>query len=96
MSNLTKTQALETLLSSEGWAVLNEQMNAAILQAAFQLVDQQNMTLDEIHYRRGAMWAARQFLNMPSQIKQIMDGELLMDAAMKQAASNPNEANQYN
>lgn len=44
------------------------------------------MPLDEIHFRRGAMWAARKFLELPNQVEAILKNELLMDAALKAEA----------
>jgi hypothetical protein len=87
-STKSKADALQKLLDSPGWTVLKERMEASILQAAYQLVDERSMPPDEIHFRRGAIWAARKFLELPSQVKSILDNELLMDEAMK-AASKP-------
>jgi hypothetical protein len=86
MSNKTKHAELEKLLKSPGWKILQEQMETAILQAAYQMVDQRGMALEEIHFRRGSMWAARRFLDLPTQIKAILENELLMDAALKAEA----------
>jgi hypothetical protein len=49
------------------------------------------MPLEEVHFRRGAIWAARKFIELPSQIKSILDNDILMDAAMK-AGSKPTGA----
>lgn len=83
MTKKQKADAIQKLLDSEGWKVLQEQMEASILQAAFQLVEQRNTPIEDIHFRRGSMWAARKFLDLPSQIKSILDNDLLMDAAIK-------------
>jgi hypothetical protein len=83
MTKKQKADALQKLLDSAGWQVLQEQMEASILQAAYQLVEQRNMPLEEVHFRRGSIWAARKFLDLPSQIKSILDNDLLMDAALK-------------
>ena len=91
MTKKQQADALQKLLDSPGWPVLKEQMEASILQAAFQLVEQRNMPLEEVHFRRGAIWAARKFIELPSQVKSILDNDILMDAAMK-AGSKPTGA----
>lgn len=82
MTKNEQQRVLEELLSSQGWGIIQEKMNAEILSAAYQLSDNKGMTVDEIHFRRGAMWAARRMLELPTNMKMLIDNELLMDAAM--------------
>jgi hypothetical protein len=89
MTKKQQADGLQNLLDSPGWSVLREQMEASILQAAYQMVEQRNMPLEEVHFRRGAIWAARKFLDLPSQIKSLLDNDLLMDAALKAELKNP-------
>lgn len=83
MTPQRKRDAIEEMLKSEGWAALKEEIKNSILQAAYQLADNQNMPLEEVHFRRGSMWAARKFLDLPDSISAILQNEILLDAAQK-------------
>lgn len=83
---MTKKQdyeAVDKLLKSEGWAVLQREMEKSILQAAYFLAEQKDITNDQMHFRRGAMWAARKFLELPEAVKSILNNDILLDAAHK-------------
>ena len=83
MTPQEKREALEALIKSQGWDVLRQEMEKSILQAAYQLTDGANMSMEEIHFRRGSMWAARKFSELPSAISAIINNDILMDAANK-------------
>jgi hypothetical protein len=34
-----------------------------------------------VHFRRGSMWAARKFVDLPTAVSQILNNNILMDAA---------------
>ena len=69
------------MLKSKGWAVIQEEIEKSILQAAFQLCDGPAMSIEEVHFRRGSMWAARKFIDLPEVVSQILNNNILMDAA---------------
>ena len=81
MTPQRKRDAIEEMLKSEGWVALQEEIRKSILQAAYQLADNQNMPLEEVHFRRGSMWAARKFLELPEAVSAILQNEILLDAA---------------
>jgi hypothetical protein len=56
-------------------------MQDEILTAAYQLADNKQLSVDEINFRRGAMWAARRMIELPTNMKMLIDNELLMEAA---------------
>ena len=76
-----KREAIEDLLKSSGWAVIKEEMQSSILQAAFQLSDNANMPIEEMHFRRGSMWAARKFVELPNSVSALLQNDILLDAA---------------
>jgi hypothetical protein len=76
-----EARVLEELLSSNGWGVLQRKMQDEILTAAYQLADNKQLSVDEINFRRGAMWAARRMIELPTNMKMLIDNELLMEAA---------------
>tara|TARA_B100000780_G_scaffold146758_1_gene102526 strand:+ start:307 stop:552 length:246 start_codon:yes stop_codon:yes gene_type:complete len=69
------------MLKSKGWQVVQEEMEKSILQAAYQLCDGPAMSIEEVHFRRGSMWAARKFIDLPEVVSQILNNNILMDAA---------------
>jgi hypothetical protein len=76
-----EARVLEELLSSNGWGILQRKMQDEILTAAYQLADNKQLSVDEINFRRGAMWAARRMIELPTNMKMLIDNELLMEAA---------------
>jgi hypothetical protein len=84
---MTKKEQHDILVEfkkSSAWTVLEKEMRDAIIQAALQLTEQGgNMTTDEIHFRRGAMWAAQKFLDLPSNLVSRLENDLLLDAAQQ-------------
>jgi len=81
MTPKQKQVAVDTMLKSKGWAVIQEEIEKSILQAAFQLCDGPAMSIEEVHFRRGSMWAARKFIDLPEVVSQILNNNILMDAA---------------
>jgi len=76
-----EARVLEELLSSNGWGILQRKMQDEILSAAYQLAENKQLSVDEINFRRGAMWAARRMIELPTNMKMLIDNELLMEAA---------------
>jgi len=81
MTPKQKQVAIDTMLKSKGWQVIQEEMENSILQAAYQLCDGPAMSIEEVHFRRGSMWAARKFVDLPSMVSQVLSNNILMDAA---------------
>lgn len=81
MTKKEEARVLEELLSSNGWGILQRKMQDEILSAAYQLAENKQLSVDEINFRRGAMWAARRMIELPTNIKMLIDNELLMEAA---------------
>jgi len=71
-------KALEVLAKSRGWAVLRERMERELREAGRQLVSSPSMGIDEIHFRRGAMWAAEQLLNLPDRLIPLLTAEVMI------------------
>lgn len=81
MTRQEEARVLEELLSSNGWGILQRKMQDEILSAAYQLAENKQLSVDEINFRRGAMWAARRMIELPTNIKMLIENELLMEAA---------------
>jgi len=48
---------IKELQRSDGWKYLKSVMDTEIIQASHAISDGMNMPMEEIHYRRGAIWA---------------------------------------
>ena len=81
MTPKQKQVAIDAMLKSKGWQVIKDEMEKSILQAAYQLCDGPAMTIEDVHFRRGSMWAARKFVELPSVVSQVLNNNILMDAA---------------
>jgi hypothetical protein len=75
MTPASKIKAIDGLTKSQGWNVLREIMEEEILQAAMQIADNSNMTLDEINFRRGSIWAAKTMLDLPERLRMKLEAE---------------------
>jgi hypothetical protein len=80
MNAKAKAEAIQKLIDSDGWNVVKEEMEKAILLAAYQLADTPSMSVDEMHFRRGAMWAAKKFIALPENVKAILNNEIIMES----------------
>jgi hypothetical protein len=82
MTKAEEKRILEELMASSGWALLESKMKDEIVNAAFAMAENARLTVDEMNFRRGAMWAARRVIELPTNMKTLIDNDLLMDAAI--------------
>lgn len=71
-------KALAQLEKSKAWAYMRETMEQEILRAAHDLARRPSMPIDEIHFRRGAMWAATLLVDLPQRLRSQLENELLL------------------
>jgi len=69
---------LKELEASAGWSVLRAYMENAILQAAMDMAEGKPMPEAQYQFTRGAMWAAKRHLTLPSTLLAKLNTELLM------------------
>ena len=62
-------KGVETLKSSRGWAYIREVMEQEIVSAAMGMADNAAMSVEEMHFRRGSIWAAKQLLELPRKLE---------------------------
>ena len=74
---------LTTLKKSDGLKLIDEVMKEEILTASFQLSENRNMTMDEINFKRGAMWAARQLKELPDKLILKYKNDLALESEDK-------------
>lgn len=75
MSTKSDLKALDALMNSRGWAIIRERMEQEVVAAALQIGKAGGMTTDEIHFRRGSIWAAQQLLDVPAKLKAILQSQ---------------------
>lgn len=80
-------KAITELEKSKGWVYMHAQMQDDILRAAYKIAESPSMTIEEINFRRGAMWAARRLLELPTALRLRLENELLMEAAITKEGS---------
>ena len=69
MSAKSDLKAIEALEATRGWKVVREIMEKEIVQSAMSIADNPRMTLDEINFRRGSIFAAKALLEMPQRLR---------------------------
>jgi hypothetical protein len=78
MSIRSQIKALDELQKSRGWQTVQRIMEQEVVTAAMLIADDPNMTAKEIDFRRGAIWAARQLLNLPDRLKARLETDLAL------------------
>lgn len=79
--NLTPAQQhreIEALIKSKGWFLLEQRMREEVALATNQLASLPSLPADELHWRRGAVWAANKLLQAPHLLKQQIETELAL------------------
>jgi|SaaInl1SG_22_DNA_1037389.scaffolds.fasta_scaffold72562_1 hypothetical protein len=76
MSPQQRIEELQRFKSSNAWTILKQEMEDAILMSAYQLADNKPLTLEELHFRRGALYAAKKFLDLPEQLVMKAQNEI--------------------
>jgi len=71
---------VKELKESDGWKYLETVMQTEIIQASCAISDGMQMSLEEIHYRRGAIWAARKLVELPDALQHKLEDEVRMEA----------------
>ncbi len=74
---------LTSLKKTDGWKIIDEVRKQEILTASFQLSERRDMTLEEIHFKRGAMWAARQLKELPDRLIMKYSNEDVLETTAK-------------
>jgi len=78
MTPQEKVEELQKFRNSKVWSVLRDEMEEAILTSAFQLADNKPLSIEELHFKRGALYAAKQFLNLPEQLVMKAQNEVAL------------------
>tara|TARA_E500000318_G_scaffold11202_1_gene9891 strand:+ start:3207 stop:3473 length:267 start_codon:yes stop_codon:yes gene_type:complete len=76
---------LTSLKKTQGWQIVEKVMDQEILTASFQLSENRDMTIDEIHFKRGAMWAARQLKELPDKLILKYRNDVALEVETKEA-----------
>jgi hypothetical protein len=80
-----KLKELDRLKRSTGWGVLREIMQQEMIAAAQQIAENRSMTMDEVNFRRGAIWAAKKMLDLPERLESQLQSEVMFEDAKKAA-----------
>lgn len=83
-------RGLREVRHSPGWATVTEAIKDDVLQACLQMADNPMMTEKEMDFRRGAISAARNFVNVLDLLISKTEGELLIASAENQTHFNLN------
>ena len=88
MNSKAKLKAIDDLMKSKGWQVLNQIMQDEIVSSAMSIADNASMDLQEINFRRGSIWAAKQMLEMPVRLRQKLEAEIALDTDDRRSTDN--------
>lgn len=80
MKPSAKLKAVKELQKSTGWQIMVEVMRDEILASAMSIAESAKMDVDEINFRRGSIWAAKQLLDMPIRLEVRLESETALAA----------------
>lgn len=78
MTPRQKLKAIDELMASDGWRVLSEVMQQEIVGAAMGMANSAQMPQDEMHFRRGSIWAAKQLIEMPVSLRRKLESDAVI------------------
>jgi len=78
LSNTNQIAALDALKKSKGWQIIEQTMRDEVVAAALAIAQNPTMTEKEVDFRRGAIWAANQLLNLPSNLQRRLQTDQLL------------------
>lgn len=65
-------------MGSKGWSLVRQVMQDEIVSAAMNIATQASMTQQQVDFQRGAIWAAKQLLDLPVRIQRLAETEIAM------------------
>ena len=79
MSDRGSLNAIETLEKSKGWTVMRKLMEEEMYSSAMAIAECPTMSLDEINFRRGSIFAAKALLDLPARLKSKLSAEIALE-----------------
>ena len=73
-----KLALIKRLKKDDAWKFLQRVMEEEITQAAYNLSSDPKLSIDELHWRRGALWASKKLIEMPSVLEVKLENDLMM------------------
>lgn len=80
MNSRERLKAVLDLQKSPGWKAVSDVMADEVVAAAMAIADNPKMSLDEINFRRGTIWAAKQLMDLPAKIQLKLENELALSS----------------
>tara|TARA_B100000214_G_scaffold51138_1_gene32299 strand:+ start:814 stop:1083 length:270 start_codon:yes stop_codon:yes gene_type:complete len=76
MNPKASLQAIDALEKSKGWTVMRKVMEEEIVSSAMAIAESPTMSLDEINFRRGSIFAAKALLDLPQKLRSKYHAEI--------------------
>ena len=73
-----KLALIKRLKKDDAWKFLQEIMKEEILTAAYNLSSDPKTSVDELNWRRGALWASKKLIEMPSVLEVKLENDLMI------------------
>lgn len=79
-------KVIEELRQHPGWTYMRSIMEHEMKQGVSALCSSANMPETEMHFRRGALWAAEKMINLPENLELRLRNDLLIEESMPATA----------
>ena len=76
MNPKASLNAIDALEKSKGWTVMRKVMEEEIVSSAMAIAESPTMSLDEINFRRGSIFAAKALLDLPTRLRSKLHAEI--------------------
>ena len=88
VSNKKALELVQDVQKHDGWLFIKEIMQNEIMTAANKLAETPQMSLEELHFRRGAMWAARKLIDVPTVLASKLENDVAMEVLQAEEVYN--------
>lgn len=88
VSNKKALELVQDVQKHDGWLFIKEIMQDEIMTAATKLAETPQMSLEELHFRRGAMWAARKLIDVPTVLAAKLENDVAMEVLQAEEVYN--------
>tara|TARA_B000000557_G_scaffold262330_1_gene262927 strand:+ start:229 stop:528 length:300 start_codon:yes stop_codon:yes gene_type:complete len=88
VSNKKALELVQDVQKHDGWLFIKEIMQDEIMTAANKLAETPQMSLEELHFRRGAMWAARKLIDVPTVLASKLENDVAMEVLQAEEVYN--------
>lgn len=91
MSLKRRLDQIRSLAQSDGWSLVQDAMRLEIERATVQITEPRPIPLQDLDFRRGAIWAARLLTDLPLRLASETEFQILVEAERDSLPNQPQD-----